>query len=171
MVAGTTFVYEKVVSNVSALSTVSRGRGTCNTFICTKVAAPLSSDGQPSTPTPGSYARRPSTPRFVCTMVAGTTFVYEKVVSNVSALSTVSRGRGACNTFICTKVVAHHFRPREGRQQHFRPIDGQPQYGRMPHSHLHESRGTRLSSTRRSSAALPSYRRSAVDTDTGFVCT
>ena len=53
----------------------------------------------------------------------------------------------------------HHARLRKGRQQHFRPIAGQPRYGRMPHSHLHESRGTPLSSTRRSSAALRDGRR------------
>ena len=61
--------------------------------------------------------------------------------------------------------------------QRLRPIDGQPRHGRkrfpprgMQHSRLHEGRGTTffprrsptpLSSTRRSSAALPSYRRSA----------
>ena len=73
--------------------------------------------------------------RFVCTKIAGSTFDHIKVYG-----STVVRAKVTNSAFDftknCTKVagikldyikvVAHHFRPREGRQQRFRPIDGQP---------------------------------------------
>jgi hypothetical protein len=88
---------------------------------------------------------------------------------HISALATVSRGRGACNTLICTKVVAHHFRPRKvvssasvlstvsRRHRH----QAHKHVGRRHHVRLHKGRRHHVSSTKRSSAAFPPYRRSA----------